>query len=393
MRGVHMKTQRQDRWQSYLKVKFLPLNLRVCKMFGFEQCCDASGYRGIGVACLADVHNCWDKVRPIGAILSSALFGDKFLLFNHLLLLVFAVYLIGSEAGIKLKVFKTTLSSHQLLIKALGAFLLLEFTFVGLASVYLTDVTAGIFAAFAILAFMRKNTIILAIAGAISVLIRAAYLYPMLVLIIFYLAESFYQKRKEGALVAIFFICIAPQYISTYSNTGIFSFIDATATTYWQNFHLSSNSSGYDTILFPDRGFHRVESGSVGLLEGYKNNQWMAIGKLIMARMNFYFFSFVPYNKVYLLAPSERIYSIFIGISSLMTLIFSIVYLKSRAWRIGLPMCLLLAQSLIIIPEQRFIFVIQLFLVMFTYLYLLGNIWPFLNSNLLNNRKINAAGK
>ena len=354
-------------------------------MLGFEQCCDADIYKALGAACLADWHHCWDTLRPIGAIFLNAFFGDVFPLFNHFLLLTFSIYLIGSEAGINLKIFSVTLTSRPLRLRALGAFLLLEVMFAGLASVYLTDVTAGIFAAFAILAFMRKNTLILAVAGAISVLIRAAYLYPMLVIIIFYLAESIYQKRKDGALAAIFFIFIASQYCLTYINTGVFSFIDSTATAYWQNFHLSSSSAGYDTILYPSRGFHRVADGSIGLADAYMNNQWMAIGKLMTVRMNFYFSSFVPYNKVYLLAPSERIYSILIGISNLIALIFSILYLKLRAWRIGFPVSLVLAQSLIIIPEQRFIFVIQLFLVMFTYLYLIGNKWPLLNSKSMNS--------
>lgn len=359
-------------------------------MFGFEQCCDANEYMSLGAVCAADWRHCWNFLRPIGAILLSAIFGDLFPFFNHFLLLIFSIYLIGSEAGINLKISSITLYSHQLRVKALGAFFLLEFMFFGLASVYLTDVTAGIFAAFAILAFIRKNTLILAIAGAISVLIRSAYLYPMLVIVIFYIAESFYQKRKEGALATIFFILVALQFLLTYLKTGYLSFIDQNATAFWQNFHLSSNSSGYDTILHPSRGFHIVASGAKGLMEAYKDKDWISVCKLMLSRFDFYFSSFVPYNKVYLFAPNERIFSIFIGSLSLLMLFFSILYLRLRAWRISLPICLILAQSLIIIPEQRFIFVIQLFLVIYTYIYVVENVYSFLIPNPLGISENNA---
>lgn len=129
--------------------------------------------------------------------------------------------------------------------------------FIGLASVDLTDVPAGVFAAFSILGFARKNALLFALAGGLSALIRAAYLYPMIVLAIYFLVECLYQKQYwKSLLTSLFFVCIAPQFLLTYQHTGVFSFFEPTRTAYWTNYHLTTPWYGYDTILIPELGWH-----------------------------------------------------------------------------------------------------------------------------------------
>jgi hypothetical protein len=77
---------------------------------------------------------------------------------------------------------------------------------------------------------------------------------------------------------------------------------------------------------------------------------------------------------VYLQSASERIYSPAIYLLHAMMLLCSIRFLVhgAGALRIALPLLLILAQSMVIIPEQRFIFVVHVFLAVFTYLYLVS---------------------
>ena len=346
-------------------------------MLGFQECCDAEAYNSIGYACLSGLSDCWDALRPIGAVLINALFwhwGEySTSKLNHLLLLLLAFYLIASEFKFRSQSQSFGNAFILFFIKAFSVFALLEMMFAGLASVNLTDIAAGVFAALAMLGFMRQDVWLLSIAAVISVLIRAAYLYPMVVIVVFFLVESLLQQRKTGLWAALFFLGIAPQFWLTYTHTGVFAFLDPVTVKYWQEFHLSSNWVGYDTLI-PAHGSPWKQDGLVGFSVAYQHQQWSDMLALITARINFYFSSFVPWGKVYLSSPSERIFSPIIGLCSLATLILSILYLKARAWRLALPLSLILAQSLIIIPEQRFIFVIQLFLVMFAYLYCLQSL-------------------
>lgn len=342
-------------------------------MFGFQQCCDADIYTELGKLCSSNWDSCWHEYRPVGSIVLNALMPYGLASFNHMLLLFFSLYLIVSESGFEFgRKYSKSLTS-ALMLKAIGAFVLLEILFVGLASVNLTDVSAGIFAAFAILGFARKNAYLLALAGGLSVLIRAAYLYPMLILVIFFLVECLYEKRREGLYAGLFFACIAPQFLLTYQHTGIFAFFDPSSVKYWQDFHLSRSWYGYDTLLPPAP--YPWQSSRLDLVTAYRQQQWGDIVHLLVARMEFYFSSFVLWGKVYLTSPSERIFSPLVFIGYLVMVALSILYLVRRgvSWRILLPLSLILAQSLLIIPEQRFVFVIQLFAAMFTYLYFVGS--------------------
>lgn len=340
-------------------------------MFGFQECCDATTYLDLGRLCLSGLNPCWHEIRPIGAILLNALmFPYGLATLNHILLLSLSLFIIAYESGGKLSSRQTLFAMVWLFLKGIGAFLLLEVMFLGLASVNLTDTAAGVFAAVAILGFSRKNNLLLAVAGGISVLIRAAYLYPMLLLVVFCLVESFYKKRGGGGIIVLFFVCISPQYWLTYQHTGMFSFLDPSSVNYWRDFHLASNWAGYDTLI-PAAGYSWESGVSVGMASAFQYHQYNDVANLIIARIQFYFSSFVPWAKVYLDSTSERIFSPLVVMLHVAALYFSVMYLKIRSLKIGFPLLLVLVQSLVIIPEQRFIFLIQLFLVMFTYLYFL----------------------
>ncbi|WP_150107764.1 hypothetical protein [Methylobacter tundripaludum] len=107
------------------------------------------------------------------------------------------------------------------------------------------------------------------------------------------------------------------------------------------------------------------------MVTAYKQEQWGDIIHLLIGKMEFYFSSFTLWSKAYLDSPSERIFSPIIFILYFVMLVLSSLCLRQRKilWRVGLPLCLILGQSLLIIPEQRFVFIIQLFLIAFTYLY------------------------
>ncbi|MBA4152675.1 MAG: hypothetical protein C0509_08940 [Acinetobacter sp.] len=146
--------------------------------------------------------SCWSEFRALGSTLLNALLYPYGLApLSHVLLLVFSLFLIAVELQLDnpgqkwdwaymLSVRRdrqAMLHVQKFLLKVLGAFLLLELMFVGLASVNLTDVPAGVFAAMAIIGFYRKNALLVALAAGASVLIRAAYLYPMMLMVAYFM--------------------------------------------------------------------------------------------------------------------------------------------------------------------------------------------------------------
>ncbi len=201
-------------------------------------------------------------------------------------------------------------------------------------------------------------------------------MYPILILVIWFLIESCYRNRQKSSLLAgLFFVVIAPQFLLTYQHTGIFSFLDSSSVTSWRYVHLSKNWYGYDTLISSEYplGAYPWKSSLMDFITSYKANKWGDIVPLLAGRMEFYFSSFVLWSKAYLSTPAERIFSPVVFLLNFGMFILSSIYLKSKgsSWRVWLPLFLILAQSLLIVPEQRFVFVIQLFLVAFTYLYLL----------------------
>jgi hypothetical protein len=344
-------------------------------MYGFEQCCDAYQYTDLGRACFADISKCWDPLRPIGAITLNAIAGPKgVVLINHLLLLVVAFIMIRIErrdSGVHIEGSVPRKFLMQF-AKVAGLFFVLELLFFGLASVTLSDVPAGVFATLAIIGFTRKEFALFAIAAGICVLVRASYLYPMIVLVVVFLFESYRNNEYSIGLkvLIIFFVLLAPQYWLTYENTGAFSFIDPRQIKLLRVVHLESNWSGYDTLL-PGVAHPWLQSKStVGVLTAFYQNRVVDLLDLIVSRMGFYFSSFVPFGKVYLSSPLERTFSIYIAIVHLAMFSCTFLYLGVRAWRVILPLSLILGESLMIVPEQRFIFVIQLLLVFYSFLFL-----------------------
>lgn len=354
-------------------------------MLGFQECCDALYYSQAGQICRAGGWEvCWHGYRALGSILLNAIM--PFPPLSHALLLLFSLFFIAFDLQlgssrthaiwhIRMSVRpdkSSVLFIKKYLLKALGAFLLLEIMFLGLASVNLSDVPAGVFAAIAILGFYRKNALLFALAAGAGVLIRAAYLYPMMTLAVYFILESLYKKRLvKAAIVSLFFFCIAPQYWMTYQHIGKFSFLDPSQVEIFKNSHFTSNSAGYDTIISPVSGYSWQSGAALGSASAFEQHQWAELYKLLVSRMDFYFASGVPLGKVYLYSASERIFSPIVLILHLGVFTFSFLYLKAKgnAWRIWTPLSIILAQSLLIKPEQRFIFVIQMFLVMFAYLY------------------------
>lgn len=338
--------------------------------------------------------SCWSEFRALGSTLLNALLYPYGLApLSHVLLLVFSLFLIAVELQLDnpgqkwdwaymLSVRRdrqAMLHVQKFLLKVLGAFLLLELMFVGLASVNLTDVPAGVFAAMAIIGFYRKNALLVALAAGASVLIRAAYLYPMMLMVAYFMLESMYKKCwSKAAITSLFFLCLSTQYWVTYQHTGVFSFLDSGKVEYWRNFHFSSNLAGYDTLI-PVVAYPWPSGAKLGLAAAFEQQQLGELFRLFVSRIDFYFASFVPLNKVYLSAASERIFSPAIFVMYCMAFVFSYLYLKAngRAWRVWIPLFIILAQNFLIIPEQRFIFIIQLFLVMFSYLYFFRTIQRF----------------
>lgn len=347
-------------------------------MLGFGECCDATVYSDLGQICWSmGWQACFSEYRPVGAVALNAIMYPLGLApLSHALLLAFALLFVVAFPND----FLERKGGHaarrggvaQLLLTAFGAFVLLELLFMGLASVNLTDVPAGVLAAAAILGFARKNALLFALAGGACVLVRAAYLYPVAVIAAYFFFETLYKKQWGKVMVVpLFFLCLLPQFLVTYMNTGFFAFMDPSKVEYWTAFHLSSSATGYDTLIPPSG--HRWGDLELGLNSALEQREWGGIVKLVQARLQFYLGSYVPLGKVYLNSPNERIFSSGIYVLHGMAAIVMSLYLMIRgiAWRVWAPILLILGQSLVIIPEQRFVFVIQLLLVMFTYVYVL----------------------
>lgn len=337
-------------------------------MFGFEQCCDAIVYQSIGSACLSEIRNCWHEYRPIGAIAINALLhGSLSSVFNHLTLLIFSAILLREESRF-LSDKNTAKYPNIIFFKIIGLFAIFELFFIGLASVNLTDVPAGVLAATAILGFSRKKAVMFAVCGGLSVLIRASYLYPMIIFTIFFSLESLLSRNyKKTLILSIFFVILAPQFYLTYLKTNSFSFLDPASVKYWTKLHLSLSFYGYDTLL--PASARNWQSNLPDLPTAYKMNQWGDIFLLLFGRLEFYFSSFVIFSKAYLESSTERFFSPLIGLFNFALLLISAIYLKERKWRVLLPLSVIVLQNLIIVPEQRFIISIQLLLFAFTYLY------------------------
>jgi hypothetical protein len=128
--------------------------------------------------------------------------------------------------------------------------------------------------------------------------------------------------------------------------------------------------------LLPAAGHPWTSGLPFGLAAMFEQQLWSDLLRLFLSRIDFYFSSFVPLGKVYLSTASERIFSPVILLLHFAAGVCSYLYLKAKdgGWRVWIPLLIILAQSLVIIPEQRFIFLIQLFLAIFTYLYFLRSI-------------------
>jgi hypothetical protein len=316
---------------------------------------------------------CWSDFRSIGAVILNAFAYPRGLApLSHLLLLATAALFAGFDPGIDART-----QPRAYLMRLLGALGLLEFAFIGVASVNLTDVPAGVLAVLAIVAFYRKQAVPFALAAGLSVLVRAAYLYPMTLVAVYFIAESAYERRwRRIAALGLYFACLAVQYVATYQHLGIIAFLDPAKVAFWRDYHLSSHFGGYDTLLVQPSPLPWPSFTGMGLTEALATHNCIEVWRLFAGRFNFYFASYVPYGKVYLDAPTDRIFSPIIYAIHFMLLAFSILYLKRvagwRSLRIAAPVALIVAQSFIIIPEQRFMVVFQMLLLMFGYLYFLS---------------------
>lgn len=357
-------------------------------MFGFEECCDAVTYSDLGQVCLTQGWSvCLSDYRPVGALaLNAFMYPYGLAPLSHVLLLVFSLFIVAATEGIDNghkpnwlvstahhAPSKVLYGTHGYISKVVGAFLLLEFMFAGLASVNLTDAPAGVIAALAIYGFFKKNSLLFVLAGGVSVLVRAAYLYPMLLLAVLFLMEGIYSKKWPRVAVSLlFFLIVSLQYWLTWLNFGEFGFMDPSKVQYWQDFHFSSNLAGYDTLI-PAAGHSWPSAASAGWYGLWVEGKWAELTGLFSSRIYFYFASYAPLGKVYLDGAPERVFSIGVLFLHLVALVFSHLILRryGAPWRVWLPLSVILAQGLLIIPEQRFIFVIQLFLVALSYLWLL----------------------
>jgi hypothetical protein len=159
-------------------------------MLGFQECCDAIIYSDLGHTCLTRGYDaCSLEYRPLGSlVLNAFMYPYGLAPLSHALLLLLALFLMAvglqqDSPGQKWNLAyvlgarhdeQAMLQIQKYFLKSLGAFLLLEFIFMGLASVNLTDVPAGVFAALAIIGFYRKSALLFALAAGRWPLARAS---------------------------------------------------------------------------------------------------------------------------------------------------------------------------------------------------------------------------
>lgn len=340
------------------------------------QCCDAGNYLDLGRICATD-GQCWHTYRPGGTIYWFSIpyrFGwapDVLVIMNiatlllSVLLSAFALqsFHTGNDKGSRWKSWWCLLAISL----TLHTVLFLPTLFHSLIDApAAATMLSGIW--LLLLGKKHQSALLLVFAGlflGLGVWMRVFYLYPLLIALGCYVLCWIMVGKKKSwrelllltALLPIFF-----QFYSTHQQKGYWSFLDKDDTSMWTSGHLLNNFKSYDTILSKNFAYEVSYCGKKYASVQQTLNERDALGLLCFMgeRTHFYIGSYAP--KTYLMNRHERVYSMTFLLVNLVAIILALRLLiqassfpgKTR-WFIFVFVALNYGQSLVIVPEQRFI--------------------------------------
>lgn len=378
-----------------------------------DQCCDGETYLRLGEAC-ALTGDCYDAQRPMGAVYWFSLpyrlgLDANALVYAHLLLAAISILLSTLTIGKQL-IHHTRLPKQYLIWAAIAmTSTLIHFIFLyPLLRVSLSDIPAGLLALNGIWILLlcddedKYGWIKIAVAGlciGMAAWVRAFYLYPLLASISVWTIICWKQKSFKNSDGWLFLAAlpILIQYGVTYQQSGSFSFISPEKIDEGIHLHLDDPAIGYDMIIRP-REFWRWQSdcGEInGLVTSIKNADATSLLCLIKGRINFYFgsYSHITYHNFYNAqiywgdsplpeplppfelrelessienAKSDKIrnwspiylsFNIFAICGAVVFALLNRKHIHGTHTLILLFIVFIIAESLLIIPEQRFIIV------------------------------------
>jgi len=311
---------------------------------------------------------------------------------------------------------RSALNQHEKIILTFFSIIIHYFVFSPTLYTTLTDSIAGLLFLLAIWSLFLGNTgkgwLILTggVLLGLSAWIRAFYLYPifggLLIFFIYWLTTQ--PKNFKTLLVFIALLPICSQYLATYNHTGKISYLSPKDNKKWTKIHLSSTASGYDTLISIQSPFapleeiliqrghlpnnylthtmkaekdkntahgsflkNKIECIDSGMLIMMKNFNICGTLSLTYERIKFYFGSYS--SSAYVTQKNPRVHSWPFLLSNTFLFILAIIYFinltathKHSAMLIGSILTLIFAESLVIIPEQRFIIALQAIIYIFS---------------------------
>lgn len=352
-----------------------------------EQCCDAGVYLYLAKFCAeGGIDGCWHNLRPMGAQLYFSLplrlgLGeDGVVPFNALALCLSAL---GAVAvTLLLPRSDPSRSGPGLWVQGLLglAFLGIHVAFAGAMVRYaLTDLPAGAATLVGVwllvvgavrggrLAFLGAGFAI----GA-SATIRAFYFYPALICGVVVAAIC---ARQRATWVGGFLFLLglaAPLYVQigfTHRLAGTWAFMESSSVGLAFRDQLTDTAYGRETIL--PRGVFVYDAPNCferthGLADAIQKHAWSEALCLIGYKEWFYFGSYTPAGRVYLHAPSERIFSVPVLIANIGALLAATVWVLRHARQHPLLIAAFLylgaiwAEASSLRPEARYIVVVHI---------------------------------
>jgi hypothetical protein len=200
-----------------------------------------------------------------------------------------------------------------------------------------------------------------------SVSLRAFYLYPAVLTVGVFLLSSVRSPRQLlrrcAALVIV--LPITFQFGETYRRVNLVGFLYPPVEALGRRIHFQSTLAGYDTSL---TGVVRHDAQecfrhSRNFQDAVEKRDVPALACVLARRYAFYFGTYTAGGAVYLVSPTERHESAFLLVLNSVVLVGALVRLGLRRRRpeslvAGVFVLMVLAESLIIVPEARFLYAV-----------------------------------
>lgn len=338
------------------------------------QCCDAGNYLDLGRLC-ADAGQCWHTYRPGGTIywfsIPYRLGLDPGVLVGMNIALMLLSALLAPFALRTLHTSSSGLQKGKLALLFALSLLLHVILFYPVLFNSLIDGPAaacGLTGIWLLLLSRHRQSLLLTAASGIFLGIcawmRAFYLYPLAIALTGYTLCWLVSRKRQWrdlvllvALLPIFF-----QFYATHKEKGYWSYLDRDSTDMWTAGHLLNNFKSYDTILSKNFAYQIGYCGYeyTSLRDTLVNRDVVGILCFMGERSHFYLGSYAP--KTYLMNRHERVYSLTFLLVNLSAILLALHLLFTASTIDRKTRCVIFffvsmsyGQSLVIVPEQRFV--------------------------------------